>query len=120
MLKYSYCPYSNFRVGAALKTIEGKIFTGCNIENISYGLSICAERVALFKAISNGYTKFRAIAISSASSKAVFPCGACLQFLAEFGPDLIVYIDKENNSAYKLSKLIPHFFNNKHNAQKSL
>jgi cytidine deaminase len=86
MLRHSYSPYSKFKVGAALSTFTGKVFAGCNIENISYGLSICAERVALFKAVSEGHTKFHAIAISSSGSKPIFPCGACLQFLAEFSP----------------------------------
>ena len=110
LLKFSFSPYSNFKVGAALSTANGKLFTGCNIENVSYGLGICAERVALFKAVSEGHTKFRAIAISSSCNKPVFPCGACLQFLAEFSPHLFVYIDKAYKSRYKLMELIPHAF----------
>jgi cytidine deaminase len=109
MLKYSYCPYSKFKVGAAIRTNNGRIFTGCNIENVSYGLSICAERVALFNAISNGYTSLEAIAISNSGSKPSFPCGACRQFLAEFNSDLLVYLDKDKD-VYKLSELIPHVF----------
>ena len=109
MLKYSYSPHSKFKVGAAIKTDDGKIFTGCNIENVSYGLSMCAERVALFNAVSKGYTKFEAIAISSSGEKSSFPCGACRQFLAEFNLDLFVYLDKDE-SVYKLSELIPHVF----------
>jgi cytidine deaminase len=110
MLLRSYSPYSKFKVGAALSTFTGKVFAGCNIENVSYGLSICAERVALFKAVSEGHTKFHAIAISSSGSKPVFPCGACLQFLAEFSPRLFVYVDKDHKSSYKLPELIPHAF----------
>jgi cytidine deaminase len=110
MLKYSYCPLSKFRVGAAIMTSNGKVFTGCNIENISYGLSMCAERVALFNAVSSGYSRFEAIAISSSGDKPVFPCGACRQFLAEFNSDLLIHLDKDK-VVYKLSELIPYVFN---------
>jgi cytidine deaminase len=109
VLNKSYSPYSKFKVGAALSTSEGRIFTGCNIENISFGLTICAERVALFNAISNGYKKFNAIAISSSSDKSVFPCGACRQVLAEFNHNIEIYIDNENKS-YLLSALLPFSF----------
>ena len=84
----AYAPYSDFRVGAALLTTDGKTFTGCNVENASYGLSICAERTAICKAVSEGHKKFRAIAV--AASPLASPCGACRQFIVEFGKDITV------------------------------
>ena len=113
-LLQSYSPYSKFKVGAALQATKAgadKIFTGCNIENASYSLSICAERVALFRAVSDGFTSFKAIAISSTSDKPIFPCGACRQVLAEFCrvSSLTIYIDKDTSN-YKLDKLFPHPF----------
>jgi cytidine deaminase len=107
--KRSYSPYSNFRVGAAILTNDGKIFSGCNVENVSYGLSICAERVALFKAVSEGNEKFEAIAISGSSKKATFPCGACRQVLAEFSKNMKVYLDNDDKD-YQLDILLPHPF----------
>ncbi|MCC2648874.1 MAG: cdd [Nitrososphaeraceae archaeon] len=113
-LLQSYSPYSKFKVGAALQATKAgakKIFIGCNIENASYSLSICAERVALFRAVSDGYTAFKAIAISSTSDKPIFPCGACRQVLAEFCKlsSLTVYIDKDTSN-YRLDELFPHPF----------
>src|ERR1051325_6932951 len=84
----AYAPYSKFSVGAALLTKSGKIFTGCNVENVSLGLTICAERNALAAAIAGGEREISAIAIVSDCSRPVFPCGACRQVLAEFNPDL--------------------------------
>jgi cytidine deaminase len=108
-LKKAYDPYSHFSVGAAILTKEGKIFTGCNVENISYSLSMCAERVALFKAVSEGFRSFDSIAITSSENKATFPCGACRQVLFEFSPDLNIFIDKDARN-YKLSDLLRHPF----------
>lgn len=111
--KNSYSPYSHFKVGAALITKEGKIFTGCNIESASYSPTICAERVAVSKAISEGYNKIKAIAISG-SSKETFPCGVCRQFLSEFGDMEIIVVKSENEyKSYKLSELLPYSFSNK-------
>lgn len=90
---YAYAPYSKFQVGAALLTDEGKVFTGCNVENASYGLTICAERVAVLKAASEGITNFSAIAISLPGGGS--PCGACRQVLNEFAPELRVIIGDE-------------------------
>lgn len=84
----AYAPYSNFRVGAALLTKSGAVFTGCNVENASYGLCICAERTAVCKAVSEGENQFVAIAVSA--SPLASPCGACRQFLFEFGDDIEV------------------------------
>ena len=80
----AYAPYSHYLVGAALLTRRGEIISGCNIENISYGLSMCAERVALFKAISEGHRDFAALALAGGTEQAALPCGACRQVLAEF------------------------------------
>ena len=106
----AYAPYSKFKVGAALLTENGEIYTGCNVENASYGMSICAERVATFKAISQGERAFRAIALSTKASAA--PCGACRQVLAEFcSPDLPVYIaDGGGIRTLTLGGLLPHGF----------
>ncbi|WP_103895916.1 cytidine deaminase [Caloramator fervidus] len=108
----AYAPYSNFRVGAALLTEEGKVFTGCNVENASYGGTVCAERTALFKAISEGYKKFKAIAITSDSDNLTFPCGICRQVLSEFGLefDVIVSNKKGEYKVYKLKELLPYAF----------
>ena len=108
-MNYSYCPYSQFKVGAVLSTTDGRIFTGCNVENISFGLTMCAERVALFKAISEGYQKFDAIAISSNTEKPIFPCGACRQALYEFAPHLKIYIQNDDKN-YSLRELLPNSF----------
>ncbi|XP_033724824.1 cytidine deaminase-like [Pecten maximus] len=102
--KQSYSPYSKFRVGAALLCEDGTIITGCNVENASYGLSICAERTALVKAVSMGHRSFKAIAISSdLKSSFIVPCGACRQFLLEFGKNWDVYMTKPDNT-YKVMK----------------
>lgn len=105
----AYSPYSKFKVGAALLTKGGKIFTGCNIENISYGLSNCAERTAIFNAVSEGYTDFEAIAISTSSDVPVYPCGACRQVLAEFNPKIKIFIDHDEKN-YTLMDLLPKSF----------
>ncbi len=88
--KKAYSPYSNFKVGAAVLTTDGKIFSGCNIENSSYGLSICAERAAIFNAVSSGYKKFTKIAVVTDSKPPASPCGACRQVIFEFGDDIEV------------------------------
>ena len=82
----AYCPYSHYPVGAAVLTLDGQIYTGCNVENISYGLSVCAERTALFKAVSGGCRDFAAMAVVGGDKRPAAPCGACRQALAEFCP----------------------------------
>lgn len=108
-LRNSYSPYSKFRVGAAIATFDGEIITGCNVENVSFGLSICAERVALFKAISEGYQKFEAIAVVSNKRECIYPCGACRQVLSEFDPDIKVYVYGDKKT-YNLRELLPYSF----------
>jgi cytidine deaminase len=84
--RQAYCPYSRFRVGAALLAADGRVFTGCNVENASFGLTVCAERVALVKAISEGVRAFAALAVVGGRSTPATPCGACRQVLFEFCP----------------------------------
>lgn len=108
----SYSKYSGFSVGAALLTADGKLFTGCNIENASFSLTNCAERTAIFKAVSEGYTDFAAIAIAGSGtedfSKPCFPCGACLQVMSEFcGNDMKIVL---SDGEYKLSDFLPKRF----------
>lgn len=108
----AYVPYSNFRVGAALLTAEGEVFTGCNIENASFGLSNCAERTAIFKAISEGYKNYKAIAISTDTQDITSPCGACRQVLIEFSEDIDVIMANVEGQyeVYKIPKLLPLAF----------
>lgn len=110
-LKNSYAPYSRFRVGAALRTADGAVFTGVNVENASYGAAICAERTAAVKAVSEGYMEFEAIAIASSDGTAM-PCGICRQFLSEFAKELRIVTgkDADNLKAYRLSELLPYSF----------
>jgi cytidine deaminase len=107
----AYAPYSGFNVGAAIITDEGKIFTGCNVENASYGLTVCAERIALFNAISAGERKFSALAIHTATDIPFFPCGACRQVLAEFNPGLKIIIKWNlGKKSILLNELLPYQF----------
>ncbi len=113
--RYSIAPYSNFSVGAALLTRDGKIYTGCNIESSSLGLTICAERVALFKALSEGERDFTAVAISTSTGEACPPCGACRQVLLELAGniDVLSIYDDKKYTPLKLEKLLPKAFTNK-------
>ena len=86
----AHAPYSHFHVGAAIEAVDGRVFTGCNVENATYGLSVCAERVAIFKAISEGVRKFQRIAVSADTDVLTPPCGACRQILWEFCGDIEV------------------------------
>lgn len=113
-LEKAYSPYSNYRVGAALLTADGRIFTGCNVENGSYGATNCAERTAVFKAVSEGERHFSAIAIASEVGEAApFPCGICRQVLSEFcPPETSVLICDGDGSVCcaELGELIPYAF----------
>lgn len=110
----AYCPYSKFGVGAAVLATDGRIFTGCNIENASYGLTVCAERVALAKAVSEGARVFRALAVAGGHGSPATPCGACRQVLAEFClSDLPIYLTSLTNRLVKrvtLRQLLPLAF----------
>lgn len=110
-MRMAYVPYSHFRVGACLLSSDGRLFTGCNVENASYGLTNCAERTAVFKAVSEGTTEFSAIAIA-AESFPPWPCGACRQVLSEFAPDLRVLITKGDTfiKEMTLRELLPESF----------
>jgi len=105
----AYAIYSNFRVGAALLTDEGEVFQGCNVENSSYGLTICAERNAVFQAVAQGRNRFKAIAIVSDDDGFITPCGACRQVLAEFAPRLEIILTNKagNKKVITLDKLFP-------------
>ena len=108
----AYAPYSNFKVGAAVLTSNGKIFSGCNIENSSYGLSICAERVAIFNAVSSGYREFTKIAVVTDSEPSASPCGACRQVIFEFGDDIEVIMSnlKGDIKIMKIDELLKDGF----------
>ena len=108
--EYAYAPYSNYRVGAALLTQSGKIYTGCNIENAAYSPSNCAERTAIFKAVSEGERDFQAIAVVTINGGT--PCGVCRQVIREFAPDLIVIIGnlKGEYQVLALPDLLPQSF----------
>jgi cytidine deaminase len=107
----AYAPYSNFRVGAALEGPDGSVFLGCNVENASYGLTICAERSAVFAAVSAGVTSFRRAVVVSDVDPPAAPCGACRQVLAEFGLDLpIDGVGSKGTVRWRLSDLLPAAF----------
>ncbi|VDN50892.1 unnamed protein product [Dracunculus medinensis] len=108
-MERAYCPYSNFRVGAALLTNNGSIITGGNVENASYGATICAERSAIVRAIAEGYQQFKAIAICTNLKEPASPCGICRQFLAEFGDMQVIMVSSTSNKLAKslLKDLLP-------------
>jgi cytidine deaminase, homotetrameric len=108
----AYVPYSNFRVGAALLTKSGKIYTGCNIENASFGATNCAERTAIFKAVSEGEKEFEAIAINADTEQYTFPCGICRQVMMEFSKDIRLFISNKHGkyAEYTLKELLPGGF----------
>lgn len=111
-LKQAYSPYSGFTVGAALECEDGSVFLGCNIENAAYGETVCAERVAVYKAISEGRRKFRRIAVAANSSSYCMPCGSCRQVLSEFSPEMEILSAREDGRyvSYRLSELLPKRF----------
>ena len=109
---HAYAPYSNFPVGAALLARDGRVFTGVNVENASYGLGNCAERTAIFKAVSEGVRDFVAVAVIGPQDETeCSPCGACRQVLVEFGPELVVVVpDGANVKQYTMNELLPGAF----------
>ena len=111
-LDNAHAPYSKFRVGAALLTRDGKLITGCNVENSAYGLAICAETLAVASAVSQGLTEFDEIAIASDDREPTPPCGACRQVLNEFAPNIRVssYTRDGKEASWTLQELLPHAF----------
>ena len=107
--EHASAAFSHFKVGAALETADGTVITGCNIENATYGLTICAERVAMFKALSEGHRLFRRIAVVADTAAPTPPCGACRQILWEFGGNLEILLAnlKEAKGTYSLKDLLP-------------
>ena len=114
-MEHAYVPYSHFKVGAALLAKDGTVFKGCNVENASYGATNCAERTAIFKAVSEGYREFDAIAIVASSGDFASPCGICRQVLAEFMPDGKVILDSDEKGmvTYFVRELLPSGFSAK-------
>jgi cytidine deaminase len=107
----AYAPYSRFSVGAALRTPAGTVFTGANVENASYGLSMCAERVAIYHALSAGEREFDAVAVTGPEGVLAMPCGACRQVLHEFGPGMdVIFADAGQLRSMPLSSLLPEAF----------
>ncbi len=111
----AFAPYSNFKVGAALRTKSGKIYTGCNVESASYGLTVCAERVAIWKAVSEGETEFVEIAVITGTEELTPPCGACRQIIWEFCHDIPVILAnlKDDTEIVQMSELLPRAFDTK-------
>ncbi|MCL0052582.1 cytidine deaminase [Peptococcaceae bacterium] len=111
-MQHAYAPYSNFCVGAALITLDGRIYSGCNVENASYGLACCAERVAIFKAVSDGIKEFKALAVIADTQNYCTPCGACRQVMVEFAPDMEVYTANKDGEYKKFlaHELLPYGF----------
>lgn len=110
--KNAYSPYSKFKVGAVLLTKENKVFSGVNVENASFGLTVCAERIAVFKAVSEGEREFAALVIVGSGEDYIYPCGACLQVIAEFSPEIkiIAANEKDEYQEFALRELLPQFF----------
>ncbi len=108
----AYTPYSNFKVGAAVLAEDGKLYSGCNIEIVSFGPTLCGERTAIFKAVSEGNRKIKAIAIVGDAKDLTYPCGVCRQVMREFGKDMLIIIAKSEDEykEYSLDQLLPHSF----------
>jgi cytidine deaminase len=113
---FAHADFSNFKVGAALETSEGVVITGCNIENATYGLTVCAERVAMFKALSEGHRRFTRMAVVADTVAPTSPCGACRQVLWEFGHDLEIVLANltEVTGRHQMAELLPLAFDRRH------
>jgi len=120
MLDKAYAPYSHFPVGAALECMDGTVFTGCNVENAVYPAGICAERNAIFHAVSEGQTRFRRIVVAGKSQDFCVPCGVCRQVMREFAPDLeIICLNGHGEEkTFTLPELLPHSFGPDHLTEK--
>jgi cytidine deaminase len=107
--EHAVARFSGFKVGAALETADGTIVTGCNVENATYGLTVCAERIAMFKALSEGHRRFTRVAVVADTDDPTPPCGACRQILWEFGGDLEVFLANltEHKGTYRMKDLLP-------------
>ncbi len=103
----AHAPYSQFQVGAALLASDGRVFTGCNVENLSYGLTMCAERVAIGAAIAAGANQFEAVAVVADTGVPISPCGACRQVLAEFGVPKVLLANRSERLEFSLEELLP-------------
>ena len=112
MLDRAYIPYSHFPVGAALECADGTVFTGCNIENAAYGCTICAERTAIFKAVSEGHRDFVRIVIAGKSEDYCVPCGSCRQVMMEFAPEMeVICLNGQGQAkSFRLRELLPYGF----------
>ncbi len=110
--KFAYAPYSKFAVGAAVLTEDGTLYSGCNVENVTYGMTTCAEQTAMLKAVSEGHRRFTQIAVCTDRSPPATPCGLCRQMLAEFCDDIgIILVNPAGERAYtRLSDILPHAF----------
>ena len=111
-VRNAYCPYSRFPVGAAVLTARGRIFAGCNVENASYGLTVCAERNAVFRMVAGGEQEIAAVAVYTPTAAPTAPCGACRQVIREFGPEawIICVCDTDKVIRKRLSELMPLSF----------
>jgi cytidine deaminase len=109
--RHAYAPYSGVKVGACVETASGETFSGCNVENASYGLTICAERAAIFAAVAGGHTRMKQVAIVADGLAKAAPCGACLQVMNEFGVERVILGGPDGSyEAYDLGALLPHPF----------
>lgn len=110
--EFAYAPYSKFQVGAALEGESGRVYRGANVENASYGLTVCAERTAVFNAVMAGETRFKRLAVAGSGEGFVYPCGACLQVLAEFAAGLEILVSDQHHriQSYHLSDMLPQAF----------
>ncbi len=103
----AHAPYSQFQVGAAVETCDGKVFSGCNVENLSFGLTICAERVAIFSAVAAGHRDFSRIVVVADTDQPISPCGACRQVMAEFSIPEVILANRHQQLRFTLEELLP-------------
>ncbi len=114
MKSKAYAPYSGFSVGAAVQTQDGMVFSGCNVENSSFGLTSCAERNAIYAAVASGRTDLLVLAVAGSETDPTFPCGACRQVMKEFGIESVVIGTPKRQRVYALNELLPEAFERRH------